>query len=150
MNKVFQYLAGAFLVGIAGTSAAFGGEKEEAMFRRLYGEQERVVNQSRDKKKHLAFGKNLVAESRKQGILHAWEESLEDHAIEHLRKSGQKEAYEVILQIHKDDIQDFPDDTSKYLRLMIQDAQVLLRKISYKGHIQNSPFRNVWTSSDQL
>lgn len=131
MNKVFQYLACA-LLGVAGASTAFGGEKEEAAFRRIYGAQEQTVTTSRDKKKHLEFGKKLVADSRKQGVSQAWEESLEDHAIEHLRQSGQKEAYEVILQIHKDDMQDFPDDTSKYLRLMIQDARTLLKKISFK------------------
>ncbi|MBD3248779.1 hypothetical protein GF336_01925 [Candidatus Woesearchaeota archaeon] len=117
-------------LAIAGVSFALNtslfADKAEDTFKAIYSKQEKEVNESKDAKKHLEFGKKLFEESKNNEIL---EEVLEEHAIMHLKKH--KDGYASIFEIHKDDMKDFSSEKDKYLKLIIDDAEELSKKLKY-------------------
>ena len=117
-------------LAIAGMSFALNtslfADNAEDTFKAIYAKQEKEVNESKDAKKHLEFGKKLFEESKTNKIL---EEVLEEHAIKHLKEH--KDGYSNIFEIHKDDMKDFPSKRNKYLKLIIEDAKELSKKLKY-------------------
>lgn len=129
---VLKKLFGSLVLGAA---LAFGANAQETpstteqmmVYDRVYGAEEDKVKTA---KEHFEFGKKLAEESRKNQAL---EYIFEAHALAHLEKAGKAdliESYNERLKIHEDNIQDFPDEKTKYLELIVADAEDLLKKLS--------------------
>ena len=123
--SLIKKILGNIVLGLSLAAApSFSGEpvaNPEETYKRIFQDEENKVRTPQERKD---FAKKLFAESQKDENK-ALEECLEDHAINNLRKINDKEAYEIILQIHQDDLKDFPNEKDKYLNLIIQDATKL-------------------------
>jgi tetratricopeptide (TPR) repeat protein len=133
ISRLVKIIGGA-LLGLSIAVRALAGppitKEQRGAFKRLFGDEQAQVDKSNDRNKHFAFGKKLFEESQKPK--NPLEEVLEENAIKHLKRSGKNEGYEMVLAIHKDDISDFPEDKVEYLRLMLNDAKELLKRIPFK------------------
>jgi len=122
--SLIKKILGSAVLGLSLATSSFAGEpasNPEETYKRVFQDEENKIRTPQERKD---FAKKLFAESQKDENK-ALEECLEDHAIDNLRKINDKEAYEIIIQIHQDDLKDFPKEKDKYLNLIIQDATKL-------------------------
>jgi len=113
-------LAGALALGSAiGYSAEPPGIDPKVAYDALYGDKEKKANASSKPEDKFEFGKLLYEDSKSKDKAQL-EELLEDKAIEFLEASRKVEAYPLIIAIHKDDAQDFPDKKVDYQQKVLK------------------------------
>ncbi len=113
-------LAGAIALGSAiGYSAEPTGIDPKVAYDAIYGDKEKKAQASSKPEDKFEFGKFLYEESKSKDKAQL-EELLEDKAIEFLDASRKVEAYPVIVAIHKDDAQDFPDKKVDYQQKVLK------------------------------
>ncbi|MBW2998147.1 hypothetical protein KY321_01290 [Candidatus Woesearchaeota archaeon] len=89
-------------------------------YEKILGKSDKKARTSRNKKTYLKFGKSLLTEIKDNPDL---EEFIEDRALKFLMASKTSDGYAHANAIHKDDMDDFPQDKIKYLE---QSAEVMV------------------------
>ena len=124
-------------------SAAAQESPEESRYKIEFG-----AETARTAPEKLAFGKKLFEKSKEaEG---AYEECLEDKALEFLSQSGKLEAYEPIIAIHKDDVSDFPNEKVKYQEKVVSEYEKWSRSIisfKDKAEVQKKQVAEYFTLS---
>jgi len=121
-------LIGAFLIGSPKIAKAqegpLYGPTEETKYSVGFGNEEKTLRTRDD---YLKFGEKLQKKSEEEEG--SYEEFLEDKALEYLKKSYAEKAYQSIVAIHRDDINDFPKQKRHYQEELVNAYEDWIKKL---------------------
>jgi hypothetical protein len=133
MAKLYTLLGTALLAGAMSlfspalkAEEPLYGQDEATKYQIEYGDREK---QTKTKEGQLSLGQDLQKASAGQPD-GPYQEYLEDKALEFLVKSNSDKAYESIVAIHKDDINDFPAQKLDYQKKVVDSYEDWVKKLS--------------------